>query len=64
MAKPRVSYTPRLGVTPEDEARVLALVYRFVLQAHRPKEKGARPGAPDDVRRSQDATHTAKPILP
>jgi hypothetical protein len=61
MGKLRIAYTPRPGVTPEDEARVLAAVYRFVLQAQE-RKKGARPGAPDDVRRDHHA-HT-RTILP
>jgi hypothetical protein len=64
MGRPRrITYTPRPGVTPDDEARVLAAVYSFVLQAYRPKKKGARPGAPDDVRKDRDV-HTAKNTLP
>jgi hypothetical protein len=60
----RVCYVAREDATPESEAHALAAVYRFVLlQAQERKNKGARPGAPNDVRRDQSA-HTAKAILP
>lgn len=63
MSKLRITYTPRPDATPESGKRALAEVYRFILQTHKLNKKGACPGAPDDVRKDQDA-HTAKTILP
>jgi transposase len=42
---PRVTYTPHPDATPEDEIRVLALVYKYVLECAEPKKA---PEAGDD----------------
>ena len=62
MADPRVALTSRPNTTLETQARALARVYRLALRAYE-REKGAHPGAPDDVRRNQDA-HTAQKSIP
>ena len=50
MHSPRIAYTPRRDdATPEGELDVLASVYSFVLSAHRDKQEGGSPTAPDDA---------------
>ena len=46
-----ITYTPRLGISDEDEIRVLASVYSFVLRAGQQRNRGKEggpPTAPDD----------------
>ena len=56
--RPGVVYRPMPDMTPEDEARILGEVYRFVLRAHQEKN-GAHLGTPNDVNKGQHV-HTAK----
>jgi hypothetical protein len=56
-SSPIISYTPR-NTSAEDEIGALSSVYYFILFESKASKKGARPGAPDDVRKGQDA-HTA-----
>ena len=39
---PRIVYTPRLGVTPEDELAALASVYAFVLQKYQKRQQATK----------------------
>jgi hypothetical protein len=50
----RLRYVPREGATPENEARVLVEVYRFVLRIHEEKEKGASSGTSDNAKEVHD----------
>ena len=61
MGKP-LTYAPHPDSMREREAHALASVYRLALRAYE-REKGARPGARDDVRRNQGA-HTARKSIP
>ncbi len=59
MNSPHVAYSPSTNVTTESEARVLANVYRFILDSHA-KKKATRPGGPDDAEESKN-DRTAEP---
>jgi len=52
-----IIYRQRPDATPKGELSTVSACYRFILDCHA-KKKGACPGAPDDVRKGQDA-HTA-----
>ena len=43
--QPRIDYWPRPDTPPEDEAKALASVYRFLLDRH--AEKAANEGRPE-----------------
>ena len=62
MADPLAARTPRSDAAPGAEARALTRVYRLAPRACE-RKKGARPGAPDDVRRLQDAHPAEESIL-
>jgi hypothetical protein len=63
VGRPRITYRPRSDTTPEGETRALAEAYRFVLQAHDEKKKGARPGTPDDAKEKKKDELRAKGII-
>jgi hypothetical protein len=50
VASVRTTYTPRPDATPEAETAALSQVYAYVLRKHQEKQKGTRPGAPDDAK--------------
>ena len=55
MDSPRITYAPHPDASTSGETTALASVYTFVLQKHEARQKGTRPGAPDDPeRRSND----------
>ena len=59
----RLRYVPREDATPESEARVLGEAYRFVLRAHKQKQKGAGLGTPNDAKEAKNV-RADESILP
>ena len=57
---PKVLYRPRPEATPEEEARALAAVYRFVLQVHAERQKGAGAGTLEHDVKETNNVPTAK----
>jgi hypothetical protein len=59
--KLRIVYRPRLDVSPEEEAIILASIYRFLLARHaekaddesRPESKGGTDGTLENSRRKK-----------
>jgi hypothetical protein len=54
MAESEVVYRPRDGATLEDELSVLVAAYRYVIFDCHVGKKGARPGARDAAKESED----------
>jgi hypothetical protein len=54
MAEAKVVYRPRDVATAESELSVLVAAYRFVIFDCHTGKKGARPGAPDAPKESED----------
>jgi hypothetical protein len=58
-----ITYTPRLGISAEDEISALASVYSFVLRAHQQRNQGKEggpPTAPNEGERSLDEFASTK----
>ena len=63
MAESKVIYTPRPDATPASELNALVAAYRFLLFDCHVSEKGARPGARDAAKESENG-YDATRIIP
>ena len=64
MAEFEVVYRPRDGATSESELSALVAAYRYVIfDCRHVSEKGARPGAPDAAKESENDCDAAR-IIP
>jgi hypothetical protein len=63
MAESEVVYRPQEGVTAESELSALVAAYRFIVFDCNVSEKGARPGAPDAAKESNNDCDAAR-IIP
>lgn len=63
MADSKIIYTPRADATPEREVSVLVAAYHFIIfDCRHVNEKGARPGAPDAAKESDNGCDAARVI--
>jgi hypothetical protein len=53
-SEPTITYTPRPGMSAEDETSVLSAVYRFILFECSASKKATGAGGRDDAKESQD----------
>ena len=63
MAESKVVYRPRADATPESELSAVVAAYRYVIFDLNVSEKGARPGAPDAAKESENDCDAARIIL-
>jgi hypothetical protein len=63
MAESKVVYRPLDGATPESELSALVATFRFVIFDCHARKKGARPGAPDAAKESENGCDAAR-IIP
>jgi hypothetical protein len=63
MAESKVVYRPREGVSAESELSALVAAYSYVIFDRHVSEKGARPGAPDAAKESNNGCDAAR-IIP
>jgi hypothetical protein len=62
MAQSKVVYTPQDGATPDSELSALVAAYRFIIFDRHVSEKGARSGAPDAAKDSENGCDAARII--
>jgi hypothetical protein len=63
MVESKIVYRPRADATPESELSALVAAYRFVIFDCYVGKKGARPGAPDAAKESDNGCDAAR-IVP
>ena len=63
MANVKVVYRPRSDATQASELSALVAAYRYVIFDCQTSEKGARPGAPDAAKESENDCDAAR-IIP
>jgi hypothetical protein len=62
VGNPSITYRPGEDATAENEQALLAAAYNYILSCHE-IEKGARPGAPDAAKESDNGCDAAR-IIP
>ena len=63
MAESKVVYRPRADATQESELSAVVAAYRYVIFECHVSEKGARPGAPNAAKESDNGCDAAR-IIP
>jgi hypothetical protein len=63
MAESKVIYRPRADACPQSELSALVAAYRYVIFDCHASEMGARPGAPDATKESENDCDAAR-IIP
>jgi hypothetical protein len=63
MAESEIVYRPRADATPKSEISALVAAYRYLIFDCHASEKGARPGAPDAAKESENDCDAAR-IIP
>ena len=63
MAESKVVYRPRADATQESELSAVVAAYHYVIFDCHASEKGARPGAPDTAKESDNGCDAAQ-IVP
>jgi hypothetical protein len=63
MAESKVVYRPREGATAESEVSAVVAAYRYIIFDCNVSQKGARPGAPDAAKESDNDCDAAR-IIP